>query len=342
MPKSRELTVFERGMIVGLHKGKHSATDIQKILGIPRATCIDVINKFENEGLTEPLPRSGRPPLLTEREGRTLVRVTKDNRKESLEEIVEEFNSLGLTQVSTSTARRVLHKNDFVGRIGKRKPFVSETNRVKRLKWCRERRGWDKQWDTIIWSDESRFLLFENDGQQWVWRRPHEKYDVECLVPTVKSNGEGVMVWGCFVKNRLGPLVVLEGRITGQVYKKLLEDYLVPFIEGLDDETTYVFQDDNAPVHRANSVLVWKEENLIHSLPWPAQSPDLNPIEHLWDHLGRKLHEHKPIPKNKRELVLALEDEWSKIDESVLENLVNSMPRRVIAVIGSEGNPTPY
>lgn len=160
MSKSRELSVFERGMIIGLHKGEHNATDIQKILGIPRTTCIDVINKFENYGLTEPLPRSG----LTDREERTLVRVTKDNRKESLEGITELFNSLGLTQISTRTARRVLHNHNFFGRIGKRKPFVSENNRIKRLRWCRERRGWDEQWDTIIWSDESRFLLFENDG----------------------------------------------------------------------------------------------------------------------------------------------------------------------------------
>ena len=68
MPKSCELTVFERGIIIGLHKGKHNATDIQKILRIPRTTCISIINKFENDGLTEPLPHSGRPPLLTERE----------------------------------------------------------------------------------------------------------------------------------------------------------------------------------------------------------------------------------------------------------------------------------
>ena len=75
MSKSRELSVFERGMIIGLHKGEHNATDIQKILGIPRTTCIDIINKFENYGLTEPLPRSGRPPLLTDREERTISKI---------------------------------------------------------------------------------------------------------------------------------------------------------------------------------------------------------------------------------------------------------------------------
>ena len=122
-------SVFERGMIIRLHKGKHDAADIQKILGIPRTTCNNVINKFEKDGLTETLPRSGRPPLLTERDERTLVRVTKDCRKELLEEITELFNSLGLTRVSTSTARRILHNHNFFARIGKRKPFVSENNR---------------------------------------------------------------------------------------------------------------------------------------------------------------------------------------------------------------------
>ena len=162
------------------------------------------------------------------------------------------------------------------------------------------------------------------------------------MVPTVKSNTEGVIVWGCFVKNKLGPLIILEGRITGEVYQELLENHLMPFLDDLGDDTTFVFQDDNAPVHRANSVLTWKEENLISSLSWPAQSPDLNPIEHLWDHLGRKVQKHKPQPKNRRELIAVLEEEWVKIEENVLEKLVNSMPKRVKDVISSKGYPTKY
>ena len=88
----------------------------------------------------------------------------------------------------------------------------------------------------------------------------------------------------------------MAGSITGQVYKKLLEDHLIPFMENLGDKIAFVFQDDNAPVHRASAVLTWKEENLISSSPWPAQSLDLN-LEHLWDHLGRQ------------ELIAVLEEE---------------------------------
>ena len=57
------------------------------------------------------------------------------------------------------------------------------------------------------------------------------------------------MVWGCFVKNRLGPLVILDGKVTGQVYRNLLQDHLLPFLDSLNDEIPYLFQDDNAPVH---------------------------------------------------------------------------------------------
>ena len=64
--------------------------------------------------------------------------------------------------------------------------------------------------------------------------------------------------------------------------------------------------------------------------------------EHLWDHLGRKVHEHKPHPKNKKEPIEILKEEWSKIENNYLEKLVNSIPCRIEAVIENKGNPTRY
>ena len=150
------------------------------------------------------------------------------------------------------------------------------------------------------------------------------------------------MVWGCFVKNRLGPLVILDGKVTGQVYRNLLQDHLLPFFDSLNDEIPYLFQDDNAPVHWAATTMRWKDENMISCLPWPAQSPDLNPIEHVWDYLERKVRARQRKPKNRDELVTALQEEWNKIDTQYLENLVQSMPRRVKAVIENHGYPSKY
>ncbi len=86
----------------------------------------------------------------------------------------------------------------------------------------------------------------------------------------------------------------------------------------------------------------WKRENDITNLPWLAQSPDLNLVENLWDILERKIRAHKPLPKNKEELWQTLQEEWLKIDNHTIQNLIDSMPHRVAAVIENIGNPTKY
>jgi hypothetical protein len=144
---------------------------------------------------------------MTERDGRHLIR---KNRKANIQELHEEFVNSTSTNVSKTTLKKYLHEQGFYGRVGMRKPFVSEKNKQKRLAWIRERKEWVDEWDNIIWSDESKFELFKGNGRRWVWRQPHEKYDVECLISTVKSGQQGVMVWGCFTKHNLGPLVKLE------------------------------------------------------------------------------------------------------------------------------------
>jgi transposase len=342
MPKKRELTEFERGEIIGLWKGGHSEWNINEILDIPKTTIHRTITDYKDSEKISAAPRSGRPPKFTERDVRHLAKIVKEDRKQSLEEITKKISDCLSSPVCNNTVRQVLHSEGYFGRAGKRKPLVSEANRKKRLAWCRERKEWDSEWDSIIWSDESRFLLFQNDAHHWVWRKLHEKYDVNCLIPTVKSGNRGVMVWGCFAKGQLGPLVQVSGSITGSVYMNLLENTFLPFYDSLGNNLEYIFQDDNAPVHRARIVKQWKEDNSVSDFPWPAQSPDLNPIEHLWDVLERKVRAHKPHPKNLNELMEVLLEEWGKIEPEVLTNLVESMPRRVQAVIDSHGNPTRY
>ena len=109
------------------------------------------------------------------------------------------------------TLRRYLHKEGYYAQIGKRKPFVSSQNQVIRFNWAVERLQWTSEWDYIVWSDESRFEVYGGDGHNYVWRLPKEKYDVDCLAPTFKSGRRGVMVWGCFTADGLGPLIQISG-----------------------------------------------------------------------------------------------------------------------------------
>jgi DDE superfamily endonuclease/Transposase len=319
-----------------------SVRKIGNILNHPKSTIQNIIKAYKNSELGKVSSRSGRPTIMTERDNHHLIRVLNKNRRTNIRELCEDFISSTSTNVNPTTLRRHLHKNNIYGRIAVKKPFINAANKMKRLHWAIPKKDWVDEWNYIIWSDESRFEVFRGDGKRYVWRNSQEKYDPKCLTPTFKSGQESVMVWGCFTKYKLGPLVRLEGKITAAVYIEILKDNLIPFINNLTDKDKYSFQEDNAPIHTAKIAKKWKENNNIKTLSWPAQSPDLNPIENLWHELDRKVRSHKLLPKNKDELWQILQEEWYKLEKEIYKNLVNSMPHRIAAVIESKGNPTKY
>ena len=226
MPKRKELTDFERGEIIGLHKGGFPQRKIADTLNHPKSTVGDIIKKFNTLGLTSTISRSDRSKILNDWDKRHLIKLIKANRNLTLAEITEKFNIILKFTVSDRTVQRVLHEEGYSGHAAKKKPFISEKNRKKRYGWCRMRKNWTTEWDYIIWSDESRYELFNNDFRNWVWRKKDERYNIECLKPTVK-NSIGIIVWGCFCNNKLGPLVLIEGTLNSDRYIELLDEYLI-------------------------------------------------------------------------------------------------------------------
>ncbi len=212
MTKKKELTVTERGIIISFYEAGVPERTISERTGHPKTTIHDTIMMYKKRGVLTSASRSGRPKKLTERDKRHLKSIICKERREPAQKIQESFaNSTG-NEVGKNTIRRALYEMGYHSRIALRKPYISESNRRFRLKWTRERRSWTiNEWKKVIWSDESRFTLFQNDGKVHVWRLPKEKYDVNCLVPTVKHGGGGVMMWGCFSWYGMGPLVRIDG-----------------------------------------------------------------------------------------------------------------------------------
>ena len=185
--------------------------------------------------------------------------------------------------------------------------------------------------------------MFNNDGPNRVWRTSGTRFEQQNLVPTVKHNGGSIMVWSCFSSRGLGPLVLVEGTMDRWDYIEVMRKHLLPYIERKFHGRGYIFQDDNAAVHTARDVVAWIQENNIRTLAnWPSQSPDLNPIEHLWAELERRVKKSKRKPKNKKDLFNILKKEWGKIDRQYYINLISSMPRRIQECINSNGGSTKY
>lgn len=344
MGKNSELSIFERGQIIGLHKGGHNKAEISRILNRPESTIRRTIKEYGNANTPFSKKRSGRPSLLNNDDRKVLKEIVTRNNKSSATEIQKKFSATTGQEVCVKTIRKNLHKIGFNSYQAVTKPLLTENQRQKRLEWCIDKQNWSvQQWRNVIWSDESRFTLFRSDGPCRVWREPGTRYNIENLRPSVKHGGGGVMVWGCFSGKGLGPLVRVEGIINRHDYIDILDNNLLPFIHSKYRNRSYKFQQDNAPIHTAKDVKAWIVTKKIKMLPdWPAQSPDLNPIEHLWDHLDRCLRNGSNLPKNLLELEVQLKEEWERISRETYIKLIDSMPRRIEACIANNGWPTNY
>ncbi|GFU74564.1 transposable element Tcb2 transposase [Trichonephila clavipes] len=104
----------------------------------------------------------------------------------------------------------------------------------------------------------------------------------------------------------------------------------------------FLFMDDNAPYHRTVAAEQLLESEDIERMDWPARSPDLNPIEHVWDFLGRRLAARTLPPVTIRELRLALQDEWAAMPQQLIDTLILSMGRRCETCLAVRGDHIPY
>ena len=151
------------------------------------------------------------------------------------------------------------------------------------------------------------------------------------------------MVWGCIGWNGVGVLSEVEGRMDAEQYVTILEGALLQSMEdsGIPADEV-IFQQDNDPKHTSRRAQIWLEEQDIKLLDWPAQSPDLSPIKHTWGHLKRCLSGYERAPTGVHQLWDRVVVEWGKISMEECQKWIESMPRRIQAVIKAKGGHTKY
>lgn len=325
-----------RSRIVGMKEAGATTAEIAVALSVPTRTVNDVFRKFRERGTTTPQNSPGRPPKLGERDLRGLVRFSKKNRRAVLSDVT---NSAAV-KVSDRTVRRHLRKEGIFARVAVQKPFLTDQHKARRLEFAKVHRNWTvEQWEKVVWTDESSFEIGKNFRRVLVWRTAYERYSDECLVPTFKSGRTSVMIWGAFAGTKKSKLVFMpKDRRTAKDFVDIVyEGELLGFMSGVSGG---LLMEDGAPVHRANAPKIWRDLHLMEKLDWPANSPDLNPIENVWAILKNAIQKHSGRPSGMEEMKAALEEEWENIAEESLQKFVHSMPDRMKAVIKAKGGHT--
>ncbi len=151
---------------------------------------------------------------------------------------------------------------------------------------------------------------------------------------------KSVMIWGAVTSAGVGPLCFIKSKVNAAVYQEILEHFMLPSADKLYGDADFIFQQDLAPAHTAKGIKSWFNDHGVTVLDWPANSPDLNPIENLWVIVKRKMRDTRP--NNADELKATVKETWASIPPQQCHKLITSMSRRIEAVIKAKGAPTKY
>jgi len=305
--KGKETTPEERRIIIRLLNQCKSYGEIAKIVGRPRSKIQSIINRICEKATYQNQPRIGRPRKTSAQDERFVVReITKDPHT-SAPMISDELKKRGVS-VSVSTARRILKRSGFHGRVPRKKFFVSEANIKKRLQFARKYANKPASfWRKVMFTDESKYNISGSDGRRMIWRQKNAELQPKNLRATVKHGGGSLMVLGAMSASGVGNLCFIDGIMDHKKYIAILKENLPASKQKMNLEDDYIFQQDNDPKHKAHNTMMLLLYNVPRILDFPPQSSDLNPIEHLRSYLEKKIRERRI--RNIHKLRVALQEE---------------------------------
>ncbi|UYV60537.1 hypothetical protein LAZ67_1001440 [Cordylochernes scorpioides] len=285
---------------VGRMEAGQSQVEVAKWLNVNKSVVSKIWKQFIETGTIKRKEGSGRKRKTATSVDRYLVVTAKRHREMTAIQLSNEPSSATGTRISRQTALEGFTKV----------LFMQDDQWRARLNWCLEHHAWTRdQWANFLLSDESRFSLNTDS------RRSGLSSVLADAHPSTFFSG---------------------GTLTAQRYRdEILEPYLRPYRDQIGHNL--ILMDDNARPHRARLVNEYLQSENIRRMDWPARSPDLNPIEHVWDALGRRIGARHPSPRTLVELRTALLEEWGLLPLDLLQSLVNSMRARCETLIAVRG-----
>jgi transposase len=321
-----------------LHQGK-TRRDIAQQVGV----CNSTVSFYAKQHDVESSNMPGRKRKISTVLGRAILRSFNSGEVHNAVEAQKAFSKE--VTVNPQTIRNMLHECKFKAKIKPDALPLTPTRKRNRLRFAKKYQHWtEDDWKRVVFSDETKINRLGSDGKQYTWvqgKRPLQDHNTN---QKYKHGGGSLFLWGCITSHGQGFICQIEGGLDAALYCDILND---DFISTLNyygiDRSKVVFQQDNDPKHTSKKAKAWFQKNKIELLDWPPYSPDLNPIENMWYYLKCQLAKYETQATSIYHLWERVQEVWERDDvKSLSMKVIDSMPRRIQAVIKAKGGETKW
>ena len=281
-------------------------------------------------------PRSGRSRVTSEDIDTSIVAAATEEPCTTPRSIRSELG----VETSARTVRRRLDEVGLFDRVVRVEyPFTDE-HIAQRLAFAQQHQSWDEvKWSRVLFGDESYICLGAHD-QIWVQRPEDAAYQSQFMVHGQTTFAPKIGIWGCFTSQGVGAVRIFDDNMDTRMYTDTMQQLMKPCALRFWPNGEWFYLHDNASYHGSYRSRTWFHNNGVSLIELPPHSPDLNPIENLWEDLKHRIELRSA--HNISELKEIVTQEWSNTSQLICGNLVDSMPDRMQAVIDAQGHKTRY
>src|SRR5579871_870770 len=317
-----------------LHRSglKYSIRKIAKELQCSKDTVQTWIHRYQETGDVKDEEGRGRKRKTSEKEDLDIISIAKKQRISTLADISTSMSKQG-TEISLMTVKRRLNEQGLHKLQLLVKPLLLDKHRLNREIWAKANKK--TEWSKIIFTDETIISQFSKPKK--VWRQRGEIIKS----PTVKHSIK-VHIYGCFSEEGFGNIYCFIDNLNAELLCTIYKTTLLPSARKFfgRDNHSWFLQEDNDPKHTSGKAESWRDEHQVKRISWPAQSPDLNPMENVWAVLKANISNYKLT--SVKDLIRIIKKEWKALDNIFAKNLVVSMKNRITMLLSNKGDHIYY